>query len=120
VITSWPDPRLITGAQTIQLGGSFIITATLTSAQATIERVALLRNSSATHAQDMNQRYVVLTLTQDIVSGLTHTLTLTAPSNSGWAAPPGYYLLFVVQRTNDPYAPILAPSEGRWVRLVHP
>jgi hypothetical protein len=57
----------------------------------------------------MNQRYVELDFT--VASGTYPNLTLQvqAPPN-GYAAPPGFYLLFVV----DKYG---VPSEGRWIKL---
>ena len=55
-----------------------------------------MRPSAATHAIDMNQRYVPLTFTR---SGTT--LTATAPA-SGGIAPPGDYMLVVKNSAGVP------------------
>jgi Domain of unknown function (DUF1929) len=60
---------------------------------------------SVTHAFNMNQRYVPLT----IVSQDDSSLTITAPDNAN-LAPPGYYLLFAI---NDEGV----PSYGKIVQV---
>ena len=65
-----------------------------------IASVALIRNGSDTHAFNTDQTYVPLTFTQ--TSG---GLTVTAPANSD-LAPPGYYMLFLVNKEG---VPALAP-----------
>lgn len=69
-----------------------------------IKSVVLIRAGAATHAFDMEQRLVGLTFTAE--SG---ALEVTAPAN-GNLAPPGYYLLFVLNSAG-------VPSIGRFVRL---
>jgi hypothetical protein len=69
-----------------------------------ISSVVLMRNGSVTHAFDMDQRYVGLSFTAG--SGV---LTLTAPP-SGNIAPPGYYMLFLVNNAG-------VPSVARMVQL---
>ncbi|WP_084151134.1 galactose oxidase-like domain-containing protein [Azohydromonas australica] len=71
----------------------------------TVERVMLVRTGSATHSFNNEQRALALPFTQ--VDG--QTLSVTAPA-SATEMPPGYYMLFVLQRN------ALAP-EGQ-VRLV--
>jgi hypothetical protein len=66
--------------------------------------VTLLRLASVTHSFDQNQRFLSLDFTT--ASG---ALTVTAPA-SGNLAPPGHYLLFVV---NDDGV----PSVGQTVRI---
>ncbi|HYP23255.1 MAG TPA: galactose oxidase early set domain-containing protein, partial [Actinomycetota bacterium] len=66
-------------------------TVTLENPQA-IERVALIRCGTVTHAFDSDQRYVALEFVQ---SGDDETLTVTAPP-SPQIAPPGNYMLWVV------------------------
>lgn len=62
-----------------------------------IRRVALLRCGSMTHAMDLDQRYVGLTITRQ-----TETiLTVVAPPN-GATAPPGYYMLFIIDAAGRP------------------
>lgn len=57
---------------------------------ATIERAALIRFGSATHGSNYDQRYVGVEVDQDGTS-----LFFTAPPH-GNVAPPGYYMLWVV------------------------
>jgi hypothetical protein len=71
------------------------------AAGTTIQRVALLRCGSATHAFDPDQRYVGLDFQ---IAGTT--ITATAPPN-GNVAPPGYYMLWIVDSADNPCA--LAP-----------
>ena len=67
---------------------------------ASIASVSLLRTGAPTHAFDENQRFVPLTFTT--TSG---GLTVTAPANAK-LAPPGHYLLFLV---NTAGVPSIAP-----------
>jgi hypothetical protein len=62
----------------------------------TISRVALVRPGATTHADNFDQRYVDLTYT---ASG--NTITATSPIN-GSMAPPGYYMLVVVNSKGIP------------------
>lgn len=67
------------------------------SAQAAaIRKVTLVRLSSVTHAFNMDQRLNVLPFTAG-----TGTLQITAPPN-GNLAPPGYYMLFLVDSAGVP------------------
>jgi hypothetical protein len=63
---------------------------------ASIASVSLVDLGSNTHANDMSQRYVPLSFT---VSGTT--LTVQSPA-SGNIAPPGYYMLFLVNGNGVP------------------
>lgn len=67
---------------------------------ANISKAVLIRTGAVTHFFDENERYVPLTFTQ--ASG---GLTLTAPLNA-YLAPPGYYMLFLV---NNAGVPSIAP-----------
>jgi hypothetical protein len=70
---------------------------TLTSAQAaSIKKVALVGLADVTHGVDQGQRYVPLKFS---VSGTT--LTVTGPPTGG-AAPPGHYMLFVIDAAGVP------------------
>ena len=69
------------------------LTATVTG---TIERVALTRCGSVTHGYDSDQRYVGLAFTQR-----GDQLTMTAPRD-GSVAPPGYYMLWIIDDTGVP------------------
>ena len=61
-----------------------------------ITSAALIRLGAVTHAFDQNQRYVPLTFQQ-----ATGGLTVQSPSSAN-LAPPGYYMLFIVNATGVP------------------
>jgi hypothetical protein len=69
-----------------------------------VTKVTLIALSSVTHAFDQNQRLLTLGFTRTSTG-----LTLTAPASNA-LAPPGYYMLFLV---ND----LGVPSIARMVRL---
>jgi uncharacterized membrane protein len=92
----------ISGSPTsVSYGNSFTVQ---TPDAANIASVALIRNGAATHAFDMDQRFVGLSFTAG--SG---ALTVTAPPN-GNIAPPGYYMLFLVDSSG-------VPSVAKFVQL---
>jgi hypothetical protein len=74
-------------------GGAFTVT---TPDSASISTVVLMRNGAVTHAFNMDQRYVGLSFTAG--SGV---LNVTGPPN-GNIAPPGYYMLFLVNSAGVP------------------
>lgn len=79
---------------------------TLTVPGATsIVSACLIRPGAVTHGFDQNQRYVPLTVSNPSGS----TLSITAPSDS-LDAPPGDYMLFVVDNAG-------VPSVAKWVRV---
>jgi hypothetical protein len=79
---------------------------TVSSAQAAgVAKVALVGLGDATHGIDQGQRYVPLKFS---VSGTN--LTVTGPPNSG-VAPPGYYMLFIVDADG-------VPSVAKMVRVA--
>ncbi len=73
-----------------------------------VARVALIRNGSVTHSTNNDQRYVGL----EITARDGNTLTVTSPP-SGGVAPPGYYMLWVVDNAGNPC------ELARFVRLAH-
>ncbi len=89
-------PTITSAPSTIDYASPFQIQ---TPDAANIASVVMLRNGSVTHSFDMDQRMVGLSFTAD--SG---TLSVTGPPN-GNIAPPGYYMLFVV---NDHGVPSVA------------
>ena len=104
-----PAVTNITEGQNIQVGsGTFTInyTGTLKSTRG----VALVALGSLTHAFDMGQRYVPLTVVSG--GGATGSVTVRAPTNIN-VAQPGYYTLFVVDSAG-------VPSMGVSVRLTPP
>jgi Domain of unknown function (DUF1929) len=74
------------------------------SAQGDVARAVLIAPGATTHANDMHQRLVPLAMTP-IGGGVR----LTAPPSSN-VAPPGYYMLFLVDSAG-------VPSVARFVRL---
>jgi hypothetical protein len=72
---------------------------------ADVASVALVRPGSSTHAFNFEQRLVEL----DFTAG-AGSLTLTSPPSAG-VAPPGYYMLFLVNRAG-------VPSVASWVQLT--
>ena len=73
---------------------------------ATISEVILLRPGAVTHGFNMSQRAIECA----IVGGAGATLQIQTPPN-GNVAPPGWYLLFIVDANR-------VPSEGHWMRLT--
>lgn len=70
---------------------------------AAIQKVALIGIGSVTHAFNMNQRYVPLTIS----SRTSNSITVTSPANAN-LAPPSHYLLFVINSSGVPsVAPII-------------
>lgn len=86
-------PTITSAPSAVFYGSSFQVQ---TPDAANIASVALLKNGSVTHAFDMDQRMVGLPFT--VASGV---LTVTAPPN-GNIAPPGYYMLFLVNKNGVP------------------
>jgi hypothetical protein len=69
---------------------------------ASIAKVVLIRLGAVTHFFDQNTRYIPLSFTQ-----AANGLSVTAPVD-GRLAPPGYYMLFLVNSNGVPaVAPIL-------------
>ena len=70
-----------------------------------IQKVSLIRVSSTTHNNNMDQRCLML----NIVEKTSNALKLSSPKDSTFA-PPGYYMLFILN-----YEDI--PSIGKFVRV---
>jgi hypothetical protein len=100
-------PQSATNApSSITYGQSFTLS---TPDASTISSVVLMKAGSVTHSFDMDQRYVGLSFTVGQTSG---SLSVIAPSNSN-IAPPGYYMLFLVNQTGT-------PSLASWVQVSGP
>lgn len=97
-----PRPTVTAAPDTVAYGTSFAID---TPDAAQIDRVVLLRPASVTHHTDGGARYIKIPITGRTAS----QLTVTAPAN-GNIAPPGYYLLFIVDGNG-------IPSVGCFVRI---
>jgi len=97
-------PRIAAGAPgSITYAQSFTVP---TPDAANIASVVLMKAGSVTHSFDMDQRYVGLTFTAGQTSG---SLTVTGPPDSN-IAPPGYYMLFLVNKSGT-------PSLASWVQV---
>jgi hypothetical protein len=88
-----PRPT-VTGAPASTTYGSSIEIQTPDASQVT--SVALVRLASNTHAYDSDQRYVDLTFSKS-----SRYLVVQSPANAN-LAPPGYYMLFVVNNRGVP------------------
>jgi len=86
-------PVISSAPTTLTYGATFKIT---TANASSITQVALVRPGATTHADNFDQRYVPLKFTAG--SG---TITATAPA-SGYIAPPGYYMLVIVNSSGIP------------------
>jgi hypothetical protein len=92
-----PRPTITQAPAQIQYNNSFFVA---TPDAASITSVSLIRTGAVTHFFDENERYLPLAFTQT-----TGGLTVTAPVD-GNLAPPGYYMLFIV---NSSGVPSIAP-----------
>ncbi len=98
-----PRPTITGAPKQIAYGASFLLN---TPDAASIGSVALIRPSVVTHSVNMEQRYVGLSFTANDANGLS----IVAPGD-GNAAPPGYYMLFIL---ND----LGVPSVAEFVQLL--
>jgi hypothetical protein len=99
-----PRPDLVSTPKEIRPDQSFDIATDPTKPPAT--SAVLMGPGAATHAVDMNQRYVRLRVTGQG----TGRLSVRAPANAD-IAPPGYYMLFVLDAGGT-------PSCAAFVRIV--
>ena len=92
-------PSVTQAPTSIHYGTSFSIT---TPDSASISKVVLIRTGATTHFFDQNTRYVPLSFTQ------TPGALTVSPPTDGNQAPPGYYMLFLVNSNGIPsVAPIV-------------
>jgi NPCBM/NEW2 domain/Domain of unknown function (DUF1929)/Glyoxal oxidase N-terminus len=87
-------PRVTIAPSTLTYNQSYTL---YTPDPSSISKAALVGIGSVTHAFNMNQRYVPLTLSNKTST----TLAITSPNNAN-VAPPGYYLLFIVNSSGVP------------------
>lgn len=98
-----PRPEITNAPASIQYAASFQVD---TPQASDIAEVILMRPGAATHGFNMSQRAV-----ECVISGAAAgSITVDAPPD-GNVAPPGPYLLFVLDSA-------LVPSEGVWIRLT--
>jgi hypothetical protein len=93
-------PTYNLGSTSVHYGQAFTVT---TPDAASIQKVTIIRHASTTHAFDAGQRLNTLSFTRALDG---QSLTVTPPS-SGRIAPPGPYMLFIV---NDKGIPSVAQS----------
>jgi hypothetical protein len=86
------QPRILDAPSVLQLDSTFSVVTDST----TISRVTLVRMGSVTHSVNMDQRFLELSFTQS-----STTLFVEAPDSIN-DAPPGYYLLFVINDRKTP------------------
>ena len=73
---------------------------------ASIRKVALVRLGAVTHSNNMEQRYIPLSF----AAGAT-SVTATAPANAN-VAPPGFYMLFIVDANGVPSVARMVNVQG--------
>jgi Domain of unknown function (DUF1929) len=94
-------PTISSAPTTVTYGAGFDVG---TPDAATITKAAMVRLGAVTHSNNMEQRYLPLQVTTG-----AGTVRLTAPSNAS-VAPPGYYMLFLVNSTG-------VPSTAKMIRI---
>ncbi|MEA2362368.1 MAG: hypothetical protein QOD71_1513, partial [Thermoleophilaceae bacterium] len=100
-LASGVRPSIASAPAAVRYGVPFGVVA---GGPAPIDHAVLIRPAAVTHANDMGQRSIRLGM-----SGTSGGITLTSPSDPS-IAPPGYYMLFALDRSGT-------PSVARWVRL---
>jgi Dyp-type peroxidase family len=96
-------PRITRAPKAVAYGQSFDIA--FTCKEGTIAQIALIRPGSVTHAFDMEQRYIELSIAE---LHPDHLVTNAPPD--AYIAPPGYYMLFLLNDRG-------VPSEAAFVNL---
>ncbi|PKA53067.1 hypothetical protein AXF42_Ash018975 [Apostasia shenzhenica] len=93
----------------LRYGEDFTVRFTAASLGSKQVRVTMVAPAFTTHSFSMNQRLLILeSEAATSAGGSSYDVTSTAPSTAT-AAPPGYYMLFVVNAG--------IPSEGAWVHI---
>ena len=95
-------PAIAVAPATVGWGSNFNIDSPNSNS---IDSVVLISPASVTHHTDAGQRYIKI----PIVSRTAGSLTVTAPAN-GNIAPPGYYMLFIVDSSG-------IPSVAKFIRM---
>ena len=99
-----PRPVISAAPASVVVNTNFTISSTQAAG---IRKVALVGLADVTHGVDQGQRYVPLKF-----AAFGTTLTVTGPPNGG-VAPPGYYMLFIVDANGVPsIAKIVQVAKG--------
>jgi hypothetical protein len=98
-------PRILAAPTSLTSGKTFLLTTTKK-----VSEVILLSLGSMTHSIDMNQRYVQLAKLQSLLLPSGARMTVVAGPPDAQAAPPGYYMLFALDKRR-------VPSEAAIVRV---
>ena len=99
-----PRPKIAAAPAAVRPARSFTVA---TRDAAGIERAVLMAPSAVTHGADMTQRSVRLRVTNRVPG---RRVTLAGPANVN-VAPPGYYMLFLVNAHG-------IPSVASWIRVL--
>ncbi len=105
----------VSAPQSIEYGEDFGVSLE-TGPRKPVMELALLSLGSMTHSFDMNQRYIELELVIQAGGGPlgNYVAVAKAPAN-GRIAPPGYYMLFAVDRSLNPAEPTICAEAA----IVH-
>lgn len=104
-----PRPTIAVAPDHLNYGAEFEIETGSAAEAASIQRVALIRCGSVTHAFDSDQRYVGLNFER---IGAGNRLRAVAPPH-GNVAPPGQYMLWIVDGSGRPCL------QAKILRLAH-
>ena len=107
ITTARPQITGLSFSGPIHYGMPFSVSYTSTSP---ISSAVLIRPGSSTHAENMEQRLIGLCGGTSPCSASGNTLSLTTPPN-GSIAPPGYYMLFLLDSAG-------VPSKARFIQLT--
>jgi len=100
---SQPRPVITNAPATVSHGAAFTVQ---TPNATSISEVVLIRPGAVTHGWNQAQRFVGC-----VITGTAAGQVQTQAPPDGNVAPPGYYLLFILDGAR-------VPSVGRWVRLT--
>jgi galactose oxidase-like protein/Big-like domain-containing protein len=98
-----PRPTIDAAPASTTYGSTMEIT---TGSPASIRKVALIRLGAVTHSNNMEQRYIPLSFTTGATS-----LTATTPADAN-IAPPGYYMLFIIDGNGVPSVARMVNIQG--------
>ena len=116
ITTDRPQITALSFSGPIHYGMPFSVSYTSTSP---ISSVVLIRPGSTTHAEDMEQRLIGLCGATSPCSASNNMLSLTTPPD-GSIAPPGYYMLFLLDSAGVPSKASLIQLTPNSYSLVPP